>query len=179
VAFLRFIIHAVGHPVNSAESLPHSSVDVPTNVDQFEDESFNAFLRRPADTNILAENQRRVYVEPFALPSQTEADSLLRWYFTTVNLMIPCIHEDSFRDTYTKTYSVGLRGLRRSWLALLNMVFAIATNIAAATSPTHGRAARSNTYFERAIELVRSDMLGRLSLEMGMILPSKPCLHLV
>lgn len=136
---------------------------------QLSNEAFDAFLKRPTDINILADGQRKINVEPFALPSHAEADSLLRLYFSTVNLMIPCIHEHSFRDTYMKIQSVGPGGLRRSWLGVLNLMFAIATNVMAATSPTYERATRSNTYFERAVELVRSDILGPISLEMGMV----------
>lgn len=118
-------------------------MDAPADIEgHFADEGLNSFLRRPADANILAEDQTRVHVELFALPSQAEADSLLHRYFTTVNLMIPCIHEESFRDTYSKIHSVGLQGCRRSWLALLNMMFAIATNVTAATSTTHEQAER-------------------------------------
>ncbi|KAL4898595.1 putative Zn(II)2Cys6 transcription factor [Aspergillus ambiguus] len=165
VAFLRFIIHAVGHPVNPTNDLSHSTVDVPADMRQLNDAGFDAFLRRPSDINILAECQRKVHVDPFALPSHAEADSLLRLYFSTVNLMIPCIHEETFRDTYMKMQRVGLGGLRRSWLGVLNVIFAIATNVTVATSPTQEGTTRSYMYFERALELVRSDILGRPSLE--------------
>lgn len=93
---------------------------------------------------------------------------MLRLYFTTVNLMIPCVHEDSFRDTYAKMQRNGLESAGRTWLSILSVIFAIATNVAAAISPPNERATKSNMYFEQALELVKSDMLGRPSLEMGM-----------
>ncbi|PKY05678.1 putative Zn(II)2Cys6 transcription factor [Aspergillus campestris IBT 28561] len=165
VAFLRFI-HAVGDPVNAVDNLPLSSIAVPTEVGQSNDDRFDAFLRRPSGISSLTESQGRVRVEPFALPPQTEADALLHLFFTTVNLMIPCIYEVSFRDTYRKLQIDGVLSVRRSWLATLNVVFALATNVMTATSPNIERAARASMYFERAMELVKSDILGRLSLEM-------------
>ncbi|KAJ5839466.1 hypothetical protein N7455_006060 [Penicillium solitum] len=165
VAFLRFI-HAVSHPVNPADNLPLSSIDVSTEVGQSNDNRFDAFLRRPSGISSLTESQGRVRVDPFALPPQVEADALLHLFFTTVNLMIPCIYESSFRDTYRKLQIDGIRSVRRSWLGTLNVVFALATNVMTATSPNIERATRASIYFERAMELVKSDILGRLSLEM-------------
>lgn len=167
MAFLRFI-HAVSHPVNPADNLPLSSIDVSTEVGQSNDNRFDAFLRRPSGISSLTESQGRVRVDPFALPPQVEADALLHLFFTTVNLMIPCIYESSFRDTYRKLQIDGIRSVRRSWLGTLNVVFALATNVMTATSPNIERATRASIYFERAMELVKSDILGRLSLEMGM-----------
>lgn len=146
-------------------------------MEQSCDEGFNAFLKRPTELAISSDGWRGSPVEPFALPSQVEADSLLHLYFTTVNLMIPCIHEDSFREMYMKMQRDGLGGLRRSWLGVLNVIFAIATNVTAPTSPTHERAEKSKIYFERAVELIRSSILGRLSLEMGMAQTCNPSLR--
>jgi hypothetical protein len=167
VAFLRFI-HAVGHPVKPADNLPLSSIDVSTEVGQSNDNRFDAFLRRPSGISSLTESQGRVRVGPFALPPQVEADALLHLFFSTVNLMIPCIYENSFRDTYRTLQIDGIRSVRRSWLGTLNVVFALATNVMTATSPNIERAMRASMYFERAMELVKSDILGRPSLEMGM-----------
>ena len=167
VAFLRFI-SAVGCPVNPVDNLPLSSIDVSTEVGQSNEDRFDAFLRRPSGISNLIEPQGRARVDPFALPPQIEADALLHLFFTTVNLMIPCVYEPSFRDTYRKLQIDGTLSVRRSWLATLNVVFALATNVMTATSPNIERAARASMYFERAMELVKPDILGRLSLEMGM-----------
>ncbi len=108
-------------------------------------------------------------MEPFALPTQHEAEELLQVFFSTVNLMLPGIHEDSFRATYKMARSDGVRAVRRSWLGVLNMSFALATNVLTPTSPPLERATRSDMYFERAVELARPEILGRLSLELGML----------
>ncbi|KAJ5781190.1 Zn(II)2Cys6 transcription factor [Penicillium paradoxum] len=164
VAFLRFIIHAVG--ANSAENLPPSTIDSSSGLRPPSDDHFDAFLRRPSGVSSEIEGQGRTRVNAFGLPAEMESDALLHLFFTTVNLMIPCIHECSFRDTYRKLHTDGIRSVRRSWLATLNVVFALATNVMTATSPNIERATRASMYFERAMELVKSDILGRLSLEM-------------
>jgi hypothetical protein len=168
VAFLRFIIHAGGHPVSPNDNLPISSIGVSTEVVQSNDDPFDAFLRRPLGINSLTETHERIHVDTFALPPQAEADALLHLFFTTVNLMIPCIHEGAFRCTYRKLQVDGIRSVRRSWLGTLNVMFALATNVMTATSPNIERATRANMYFGRAMELVTPNILGRLSLEMGM-----------
>ncbi|CAG8942836.1 unnamed protein product [Penicillium salamii] len=163
VAFLSFI-HAVVYPANP-DNLPLSNMDVP-DVPQSNYDSFDAFLTRPSSTSNLPESPKRARVNPFALPPQAEADALLHLFFTTVNLMIPCIHEGSFREMYKKLQIDGIQSVRRSWLGTLNVVFALATNVMTATSPNIERATRASVYFEQAMELVKPDILGRLSLEM-------------
>ncbi|OQD92814.1 hypothetical protein PENSOL_c037G07255 [Penicillium solitum] len=146
VAFLRLIIHAVGHPVNPSDNLPLLNTDVSTD-DESNDNRFDAFLRRPSGISSLPETKGRIRVDPFALPPQMEANALLHLFFTTVNLMLPCIHEDSFRDMYKKLQVGGTRSVRRSWLGSLNVVFALATNVMTATSPNIERATRSMQLF--------------------------------
>lgn len=150
MAFLRFIVRAAGVPV------------------ELGDDGSDAFLRRPTNSDISRVRDQSQTVEPFDLPPPGEAEQLWRLYFTTVNMMVPCVHEDSFRTTYKRARNDGPRTVTRSWLAMLNMVFALATNVLTATSPPRERASRSDMYFERAMELVRQDILGRISVEHGM-----------
>ncbi|BCS19451.1 fungal specific transcription factor domain-containing protein [Aspergillus puulaauensis] len=159
VAFLRFIVDSVGRPVNSVLG-PSSSESA-----HFENESICGYFARPTSFTGY-ESQRGSPKRPVALPQREETDSLLRLYFSTVNLMIPGVHEDSFRTTYAKMQRNGLSGIRKSWLGVLNVILAIATNVLAATSPTREQATKSKMYFEQALELIKADMLGRLSLEM-------------
>lgn len=133
----------------------------------FEADGTNALLTKPAAENPNKVQQPRP-MEPFALPSPSEAEELLRVYFTTVNLMVPFIHEDSFLEMYRKARSDGARTMRKSWLGVLNMLLAVGTNVLTPTSPPLERTSRADMYFERAVELVKPQMLGRLSVELGM-----------
>ncbi|KAL2827912.1 fungal-specific transcription factor domain-containing protein [Aspergillus pseudoustus] len=146
VAFLRFIVKSVGHLVDAVPDTSRSTMDVST-------------------ANPLSEDGQKGNANPLTLPPQEQADALLRLYFSTVNLFMPCIHEPSFRETYLEMQRSGLGSVRRSWLGILHVILAIATNVMSPTSPTHERAAQSNLYFDRAVELVRPAIFGRLSLE--------------
>lgn len=108
----------------------------------------------------------------FALPPRHDADALLELYFSTVNLMIPFIHEESFRVIYRRVVREGTGVAHKTWLAILNMLFALATNVSTPTSPPRERAEQSNIFFERAIALSKAEFLGRPSLELS----SYPCL---
>lgn len=122
----------------------------------------------PFRTDQSGNTSRRIPIDPFALPPKDAADDLLHLYFNTVNLMIPCIHEGSFRQTLFRMRTEGPENIRRSWLGVLNMVFAITTNVMTPTSPTQDRVQQSNKFYERAMELVSPGILGRPSVEMGM-----------
>lgn len=152
--------------MNSEDHVSLSTTSVPIEP---VDDVCSAFLRRPINTDRPGTAEEREAVEPFGLPPTNEADHLLRVYFSTVNLMIPCIHEESFRSQYRKARSYGPRAVRRPWLGILNIVFAVATNVLTPTSPPIERATRSGMYFERAMELARPDMLRRFSQELGML----------
>lgn len=125
----------------------------------------DALSARLAPANTLCEGRQKTHEEHLKLPSPEEAERLLRLYFTTVNLMIPGIHEGSFRETYSRMQSHGLGSVSRSWLGILNAILAIATNVMSPTSPTSERAAKSNIYFEQALHLIRPSVFGRISLE--------------
>ncbi|SPO07004.1 uncharacterized protein DNG_09698 [Cephalotrichum gorgonifer] len=165
LAFLSVVVRAIGNPVNADDRIPPSATG--GHIDDVDEPSSVSFLRRPASnaSTPFDEGTQRRAVQPFSLPPEREAEHLLRVYFTTVNLMIPCIHEESFRTTYKKVRSHGPSAVRRPWLGILNMLFALATNVLTPTSPLPERATRSKAYFEIALELVRPEMLRRFSLE--------------
>lgn len=132
------------------------------------------YLRNPTGADYPTARPCTLHAEPFALPPKEEADSLLHSYFTTVNLMIPCIHEDSFSQVYQRMWKCGPDRMSKPWLGSLNMIFAITTNVMTPTSPPHERATASGTFYERAMELVRPYMFGPLYVEMGMFFPPRP-----
>lgn len=156
--------------MNTDDHIPLSATNVPIEP---VDDVCSAFLRRPIHADDPGTREERKPVEPFALPPPNEADHLLRVYFATVNLMVPCIHEESFRAQYKRARSHGPRMVPIPWLGILNIVCALATNVLTPTSPSIERATRSDMYFERAMELARPDMLRRFSQELGMLLIQK------
>lgn len=159
VTFMRFIIDSVCPP---AETVLNPCSGIPS------DGATNTSLEKPTIAMNLPGKRQTPQRCSFTLPPKEEANSLLALYFNTVNLMVPCIDEDSFRKTYLQMQVDGLGSVRRSWLGILSVVFALAINVTAPTSPTAELATRSQTYFTQALELVRPEILGRLSLEMRM-----------
>jgi hypothetical protein len=104
-------------------------------------------------------------VELYSLPQPGEAERLFRLYFSTINLMIPCIHEESFRGMWAKVRIDGWRAVSRPWLCVISMVLALATNVSTATSPSAERATQADLYFQRALVLARPNVLGHPSVE--------------
>ncbi|KAH1594733.1 hypothetical protein KXX34_001853 [Aspergillus fumigatus] len=165
VAFLRMIMKSVGHRPDPVFRNSDSAINPSTGIGQPRGNDSDARFTRPPITTPLSEGRQQAHEDPLKLPSAEEAERLLRFYFTTVNLMIPCIHEGSFRETYSRMQSHGLSSVSRSWLGILNVILAIATNVLSPTSPTCERAAKSNIYFEQALHLTRPSVFGRISLE--------------
>ncbi|KAK4175182.1 fungal-specific transcription factor domain-containing protein [Triangularia setosa] len=119
---------------------------------------------RPTMKGINTSQKRPVDV--YDLPADDQAEQLLHLYFNTVNLMLPCIHEDRFRAMWSIAKSDGPDKLTRPWLGIINMVFALAANVVGVKSPPQDRAALSDMCFQRALELVKPYMLGNPSLEL-------------
>lgn len=64
----------------------------------------------------------------FSLPPKHVADRLVDSYFTTVHPLFPIIHKPTFMEEYDKCYASQIfpsGGDARSWLTMLNLVFAI------------------------------------------------------
>jgi hypothetical protein len=166
VAFLRLIVQAAVHSAgHGPRTLPEPGYTSSENADVHDS---NSFLMWPFRTDQSSNSSRHTTIDPFAVPPNDAAEEMLHLYFNTVNLMIPCVHEDSFRKTLSRLKTEGPENIRRSWLGVLNMIFAITTNVMTPTSPTKDRAQQSNLFYEKAMELVSPGILGRPSVEMGM-----------
>lgn len=103
----------------------------------------------------------------YDIPPDTEATELIQEYFATVGLFLPCIHEDSFILAYKEARQRGFKNVRRSWLALLYMVFAVVHHTRTATSPVNAAAKESETYYRRALAVAMPEAVTDASLEIG------------
>ena len=97
---------------------------------------------------------------------------LIQEYFGTVGVMLPCVHEDSFLALYKQARRINYKGVRRSWLALLNMIFALASNTMTATSPMQRVARMCETYYHRALGIATPEVFANTSLEIGKTIPT-------
>jgi hypothetical protein len=108
---------------------------------------------------------------PYVLAPAGETEQLMDMYFSDAGLLYPYIHEATFRETYQQLKRHNFRGsVRRTWLGLLNMVLAMAVSPAGWTqSPTQDAVSStsSETFYQRARELCKPQMLRGTTLEIG------------
>ncbi|KAJ3460853.1 hypothetical protein MRS44_011720 [Fusarium solani] len=103
------------------------------------------------------------------LPPDHEMQRLIRAYFSNTGLLFPYIHEEAFLDTYERFRASGFRtNVRRTWLGLLNMIFAMATCTSCwEESGSDYRFEQSDVYYRRARELCQTQMFRGTTLEIG------------
>lgn len=104
---------------------------------------------RPRDI-VSSDQDANVY----ALPPESLARELIRRYFSNTGQLFPYIHERTFIEKYDEMKESNFRGVKRMWLGLLNVVFAMATSVSLSpygeVSGAGKRAAESEIYYQRA-----------------------------
>ncbi|KAK1996670.1 fungal-specific transcription factor domain-containing protein [Colletotrichum falcatum] len=104
--------------------------------------------------------------EACRLPPEDEVTRLVRQYFGDTGVLFPYIHEETFWKTFAYHRSIGMRNARPSWLALLNMVIALAhCTTSAANLGLGDRQAISEVYYRRAKSLFMTELMTVSSLE--------------
>lgn len=121
----------------------------------------NGFTEVHRDTN----RRRAEPVDIYALPPELEALLLIREYFGTVGLFLPCVHQDTFLDTYKKARADNYRHVRRSWLGLLNIIFATASTTLRGAKPMEQRLKDADAFYRRSLGLASNQILVGTSLE--------------
>lgn len=114
-------------------------------------------------------SEASIKVNPFFLPPDCEMRSLIELYFTTTGVLYPFIERQKFLETYQQMIDHGICSVRRSWLGLLNIMFAMATS---ANSGYHHTVAAdpkssSDYFYKRAMILSDRQIRYATSLEVG------------
>ncbi|KAL7946815.1 C6 transcription factor [Trichoderma barbatum] len=100
------------------------------------------------------------------LPPEEEMDALLNAYFDNYGLQFPFLHEPTFRELYDECKVSGFTKVRRTWLGLLNMIFALASNIDQSAEPlAKERFRKSYVFFVRAVSLSKESSMQTVSLD--------------
>ncbi|KAK4944001.1 hypothetical protein LTR10_016522 [Elasticomyces elasticus] len=103
-----------------------------------------------------------------SLPPEDRALHLIRLFFSDTGMLFPYIHEEGVLRTYATARRNRFAGVSRSWLCLLNVIFAFATYISARPDqPAEKTAAESGIFIERAQALAAEIELKSASLETG------------
>ncbi|PVH69077.1 hypothetical protein DL98DRAFT_626652 [Cadophora sp. DSE1049] len=118
----------------------------------------NTFLKSTSGDNLMT------------LPAESEAMKMIELYFRTMGCLNPCLDKNIFVDKYQRLLLNEMRSTTRSWLALLNAIFAISTNVMASTSPTQEVAEMAEKYFRRAVSLVMPDLILKSTLQNAQLL---------
>lgn len=107
-------------------------------------------------------------VNIYALPPDHRAWSLIEQYFQKTGQLLPFIHETSFCETYVQMRRERFTKVSRTWLGLLNIVFAISASLSSKDdiSPAE-RIQESDIYYQRANGLCDRVSKRSASLEIG------------
>ncbi|RDL35800.1 uncharacterized protein BP5553_06412 [Venustampulla echinocandica] len=157
-AFTRHISRAVLRLYIAPET--GAGTGNPERLQPFQDDSMTQSARHLSSSKVAASNWRsqpqiaQDVVNLYERPSDVEAMSLIDMYFADTGLLFPYLHEETFRATYEAMKRDHWRNPQKTWLAILNVVFAVGTsmNISANWS-AQDRAAMSDTYYQRALGL--------------------------
>ena len=101
------------------------------------------------------------------LPPENEVMQMIELYFKTVGFINPVLDKDAVVKNYHRVLANGVRSVTRSWLALLNAIFAICSNVTASTSPTQELAEVAEKYCRRAVALVMPDIIMKSTFQNG------------
>ncbi|KAF2856839.1 hypothetical protein T440DRAFT_484936 [Plenodomus tracheiphilus IPT5] len=115
----------------------------------------------------------RIGVEPFILPPEDTMMQLIDLYFSTAGTLFPYIDRNGFLRTYRQLVATNILSVRRSWLGLLNMVFAVTTNADNSPDPeitAQARAEKANVFYHRAMVLSDRQIRYGTSLEVVQML---------
>jgi hypothetical protein len=183
IALLRDISHAVarigqtGTPwvPSPVAQQPEAAEDVSLQVAVTSPPSSLRFsFSDPYNSNVRMINGQKVNI--YALPPDPLARELIRRYFSNTGQLFPYIHEGTFIEKYNQMQREDFKGVRRMWLGLLNVVFAMATSVSLSPDGqvfgAAKRAAESDIYYRRASGLCSEQIaLGKgMSLDAGKLI---------
>ncbi|KAJ5220557.1 transcriptional regulatory protein GAL4, partial [Penicillium chermesinum] len=166
IAFLRYISVALAR----TESWSQDPLSLPPAAPSDEIASgVNVSRPHHAEDDAARRQQSRVYgkVNMHALPSEDRAWTLIKEYFQKTGQLLPFVHEESFCATFLEMKRSNFTKARRTWLGLLNIIFAMATTLCVETDmSTEKRIEESDVFYQRANELCDKESKRNISLEL-------------
>lgn len=162
VAFLRYIARGIASKSNSSQPWSPSF----PGLNQASDHGFASISRSgfPSPTD----KRETTHIDLFALPSPEDTTRLINAFFVDTATLFPYIHRESFLSAYSAVGDNNWTQVRRTWLALLNMVLALATSaVVDSRVAAPNRMAESKVFYRRAVDLCRERMMRGATLEIG------------
>ena len=108
----------------------------------------------------------RQHINIRSLPAENRALHLIKLFFSDTGMLFPYIHEQEIVRTYSAARRSRFTVVSRSWLCLINVIFAFATYISAKPDQSAEKnAAESEVFIERAQALAAEIDMKSASLE--------------
>ena len=112
----------------------------------------------------------------YGLPTEVRTWSLLKEYFQKTGQLLPFVHEESFYETYFQLKRNNFTMARRTWLGLLNIIFAMAATLSVeGNMSAEERIEESDVYYQRAHGLCDKESRRNISLELGKLYQHFSC----
>ena len=121
-------------------------------------------LDQTTDLNAQALSVPRSRVDPYVLPPRHRVMRLFDAYFNNTHTLYPYLHRSSIQQAYNEASATGFKHVRPSWLALLNLIFALAVQTSIDTNIRLERA-EAALFFQRAKRVFSQNILSTNSLE--------------
>ncbi|KAJ9615634.1 hypothetical protein H2200_001709 [Cladophialophora chaetospira] len=113
----------------------------------------------------------RLHINVRSLPAEARALHLIQLFFSDTGMLFPYIHQQDILRTYSAARRNRFTAVSRSWLCLINVIFAFATYISANPNQSAEKnAAESEIFIERAQALSAEIEMKSASLETGDII---------
>ena len=163
IAFLRQIsaattsvLQAVGVvPTSDVESTQQGSIVTFTRPSSPPNKTSTQFASSDASRDIRA------------LPAEQRVIQLLHLFFSDTGMLFPYVHHEEIVNTYFNLKRAQFVGVRRSWLCLLNVIFAFSTSGSLRQNqPADDDTIESEVFFHRACRLTEGFDRRRPTLEM-------------
>jgi hypothetical protein len=109
-------------------------------------------------------------VNPSVLPKQSQVMAILETYIEEVHPFFSFLHLPTWMDTYEEAVQRQFKGVRRTWLSVLNIVLAlrsIALSCEEKRVTAHEKRRNAEIFFERARELSRETLFKVSTTEAG------------
>ena len=154
--------------INSNETGPSSTVSFLQDVGKWTSSILNAvgkpetskhttLVSRAASPNTMTHvsvTETTGYIDPFAMPSDSSACGLLDLFFQDIGTSFQFIYKRHVMECYAAARKSGFQGVRKSFLCLLNAIFAFATYLGNPQACTPEESfAESEKFFTRSASL--------------------------
>ncbi|OCT54128.1 C6 transcription factor [Cladophialophora carrionii] len=159
IALLRHISDATSATLRAIGQSRHSENEV--------NQSIVSRVASPVTTTLSETSPiARQHINVRSLPAEARAQHLIKLFFSDTGMLFPYIHEQDILRTYSTARQNRFTAVSRSWLCLVNVIFAFATYISARPDQSAEKnAAESEIFIERAQALSAEIEMKTASLE--------------